>query len=209
MTKTKQRWEKFNRERQHPVTGDGKLTTVRHSFCSCLRCRDGCIARRRRKADRHDASRFLLLIAFVCGALGQAITSFSRGSCLLSIALGFIGALLDVWIGATASRTRLPRPRPRALGSTTNQRSCAVSGSASTMATQPIICPSCSVIQRRCLGESEAAKRAVRPRGPQKFCRNHIPGFRLDREMPRSPPDHLAEGRFAEKPRPCWLDQNA
>tara|TARA_R110002072_G_scaffold31466_1_gene96897 strand:+ start:7053 stop:7337 length:285 start_codon:yes stop_codon:yes gene_type:complete len=40
----------------------------------------------------------LLLIAAVCGALGQAIAGYSRGGCLMSIALGFIGALLGVWI---------------------------------------------------------------------------------------------------------------
>jgi len=40
----------------------------------------------------------LLLIAGVCGALGQAITGYSRGGCLVSVALGFIGAVLGVWI---------------------------------------------------------------------------------------------------------------
>ena len=40
----------------------------------------------------------LLLVAGICGALGQAITGFSRGGCLVSIALGFIGALLGMWI---------------------------------------------------------------------------------------------------------------
>lgn len=40
----------------------------------------------------------LLLIAGVCGALGQAIGGFSRGGCLVSIALGFIGALLGTWL---------------------------------------------------------------------------------------------------------------
>ncbi len=40
----------------------------------------------------------LLLIAGVCGALGQAISGFSRGGCLVSIALGFIGALLGLWV---------------------------------------------------------------------------------------------------------------
>jgi len=40
----------------------------------------------------------LLLIAGVCGAIGQAIGGFSRGGCLVSIALGFIGALLGVWL---------------------------------------------------------------------------------------------------------------
>lgn len=40
----------------------------------------------------------LLLIAGICGAIGQAITGYSHGGCLVSIALGFIGALLGTWI---------------------------------------------------------------------------------------------------------------
>lgn len=40
----------------------------------------------------------LVLIAGVCGALGQAIGGYSHGGCLVSIALGFIGALLGSWI---------------------------------------------------------------------------------------------------------------
>lgn len=35
-----------------------------------------------------------LFVAGVCGSLGQAITGYSRGGCLVAIALGFIGALL-------------------------------------------------------------------------------------------------------------------
>lgn len=31
----------------------------------------------------------LLLVAGICGALGQAIAGYSRGGCLVSIALGF------------------------------------------------------------------------------------------------------------------------
>ena len=42
----------------------------------------------------------LLIIAGLCGAIGQAITGFSRGGCLVSIALGFIGALLGMWLSA-------------------------------------------------------------------------------------------------------------
>lgn len=42
----------------------------------------------------------LLLIAGVCGALGQAIAGYSRGGCLVSIALGFIGALLGMWLAS-------------------------------------------------------------------------------------------------------------
>ena len=40
----------------------------------------------------------LLLIAGICGSLGQAIAGYSRGGCLVSIALGFIGALLGMWM---------------------------------------------------------------------------------------------------------------
>lgn len=47
----------------------------------------------------------LLIIAGVCGAIGQAISGFSRGGCLVSIALGFIGALLGLKL---ASWLQLP-----------------------------------------------------------------------------------------------------
>ena len=40
----------------------------------------------------------LRIVAGVCGALGQAISGYSRGGCLVSIALGFIGALLGMWL---------------------------------------------------------------------------------------------------------------
>jgi uncharacterized membrane protein YeaQ/YmgE (transglycosylase-associated protein family) len=43
----------------------------------------------------------LLLVAGVTGSLGQAIAGFSRGGCLVSIALGFIGALIGVWLART------------------------------------------------------------------------------------------------------------
>ena len=36
----------------------------------------------------------LLLIAGVCGSLGQAIGGYSHGGCLVSIALGFLGTWL-------------------------------------------------------------------------------------------------------------------
>ncbi len=39
----------------------------------------------------------LLLIAGVCGAIGQAIVGTS-GGILVSIAVGFIGALLGIWL---------------------------------------------------------------------------------------------------------------
>ena len=40
----------------------------------------------------------LLLIAGICGSIGQALVGYSHGGCLTSIALGFIGALLGMWL---------------------------------------------------------------------------------------------------------------
>jgi uncharacterized membrane protein YeaQ/YmgE (transglycosylase-associated protein family) len=40
----------------------------------------------------------LLAVAGVCGALGQSIAGYSRGGCLVAVVLGFIGALLGVWL---------------------------------------------------------------------------------------------------------------
>ena len=55
----------------------------------------------------------LLLVAGVCGSIGQAIGGFSRGGCIVSIALGFIGALL---VGLTANYIGFLAPKV-ALGS--------------------------------------------------------------------------------------------
>lgn len=49
----------------------------------------------------------LLVIAGVCGAIAQSITGFSRGGCLVSIALGFIGALLGTWLSRLAGLPEL------------------------------------------------------------------------------------------------------
>jgi uncharacterized membrane protein YeaQ/YmgE (transglycosylase-associated protein family) len=40
----------------------------------------------------------LLLIAAVSGSIAQALVGYSHGGCLVSIVLGFIGALLGYWI---------------------------------------------------------------------------------------------------------------
>lgn len=40
----------------------------------------------------------LLVVAGLCGAVGQTIVGYSRGGCLTSIAVGFIGALLGAWL---------------------------------------------------------------------------------------------------------------
>jgi uncharacterized membrane protein YeaQ/YmgE (transglycosylase-associated protein family) len=44
----------------------------------------------------------LLLIAAIAGAIGQAIAGYSLGGCLVSSAVGLIGALIGGWLaGAT------------------------------------------------------------------------------------------------------------
>lgn len=40
----------------------------------------------------------LLLVAGVIGAVGQSIAGYSRGGCLAAIAIGFVGAVLGVWL---------------------------------------------------------------------------------------------------------------
>jgi uncharacterized membrane protein YeaQ/YmgE (transglycosylase-associated protein family) len=40
----------------------------------------------------------LLLIAAICGAVGQALAGFDLGGCLVSIVVGFIGAYIGIWI---------------------------------------------------------------------------------------------------------------
>jgi uncharacterized membrane protein YeaQ/YmgE (transglycosylase-associated protein family) len=47
----------------------------------------------------------LLAIAALCGAIGRAIAGGTNGGCLVSIALGFIGALIGSWL---ARRLGLP-----------------------------------------------------------------------------------------------------
>jgi uncharacterized membrane protein YeaQ/YmgE (transglycosylase-associated protein family) len=47
----------------------------------------------------------LLVVAALCGSVGAAIGGSSRGGCLVSIALGFIGALVGMLL---ARWTHLP-----------------------------------------------------------------------------------------------------
>ena len=57
----------------------------------------------------------LLLVAGICGSLGQAIAGYSRGGCLVSIALGFVGALIGMWL---ARMMGLPELIPVNIGGT-------------------------------------------------------------------------------------------
>lgn len=49
----------------------------------------------------------LIVIAAICGAVGQAIAGNVRGGLIVSIVLGFIGALLGPWV---AQALGLPEP---------------------------------------------------------------------------------------------------
>ncbi len=49
----------------------------------------------------------LIIIAAVCGAIGKALAGGARGGLLVSIVLGFIGALLGPWV---AAQLKLPEP---------------------------------------------------------------------------------------------------
>ena len=57
----------------------------------------------------------LLIVAGICGSIGRAISGYSHGGCLVSIALGFIGALIGGWI---AHRLGLPELIPAHIGTT-------------------------------------------------------------------------------------------
>ena len=69
----------------------------------------------------------LLIIAGLCGALGQVISGESRGGILVSIALGFIGALLGMWL---ARAMDLPEPFPLRVGEATFPVVWSIAGSA-------------------------------------------------------------------------------
>ena len=49
----------------------------------------------------------LLVVAGICGAIGQALAGYSRGGLLACIALGFIGALIGVAIARAANLPEL------------------------------------------------------------------------------------------------------
>jgi uncharacterized membrane protein YeaQ/YmgE (transglycosylase-associated protein family) len=40
----------------------------------------------------------LLIIAAICGSVGMALTGFNNKGCLVSTAVGFIGAIIGTWI---------------------------------------------------------------------------------------------------------------
>lgn len=40
----------------------------------------------------------LLIIAAICGGIGQSLAGYSVGGCLVSIIVGFIGAYIGMWM---------------------------------------------------------------------------------------------------------------
>lgn len=49
----------------------------------------------------------LLLIAAICGGIGQSIAGYSMGGCLASIVVGFIGAFIGKWLAAEFGLTMM------------------------------------------------------------------------------------------------------
>lgn len=49
----------------------------------------------------------LLLIAAICGGIGQSIAGYSLGGCLVSIVVGFIGAFIGKWLASELGLTYL------------------------------------------------------------------------------------------------------
>lgn len=58
----------------------------------------------------------LLIVAGICGSIGQSIVGGSRSGCLGSIAIGFVGALLGSWI---AGKMALPEILSISIGGKT------------------------------------------------------------------------------------------
>jgi uncharacterized membrane protein YeaQ/YmgE (transglycosylase-associated protein family) len=69
----------------------------------------------------------LVVIAAVCGALGQAIAGFSRGGFFVSVALGFVGAVIGSWIARSLG---LPEILPVKIGDTVMPITWSIIGSA-------------------------------------------------------------------------------
>jgi uncharacterized membrane protein YeaQ/YmgE (transglycosylase-associated protein family) len=49
----------------------------------------------------------LLLIAAICGGIGQSLAGYDLGGCLVSIVVGFIGAYIGLWVAAEMHLPRL------------------------------------------------------------------------------------------------------
>jgi uncharacterized membrane protein YeaQ/YmgE (transglycosylase-associated protein family) len=48
-----------------------------------------------------------LIIAGIAGSIARSLSGFSRGGCLISIVVGFVGAIIGTWL---ARELQLPDP---------------------------------------------------------------------------------------------------
>jgi len=48
-----------------------------------------------------------LIIAGIAGSIGRSLSGFSRGGCIISIVVGFVGAIIGTWL---ARELQLPDP---------------------------------------------------------------------------------------------------
>ena len=69
----------------------------------------------------------LLIIAAICGGIGQSIAGYDLGGCLVSIVVGFIGAYIGMWL---AGKFGLPELLAVNIGGKTFPIIWAVIGSA-------------------------------------------------------------------------------
>ncbi len=49
----------------------------------------------------------MLVIAGLCGSIARSLAGGTRGGCLVSIALGFVGAVLGTWLSRKADLPEL------------------------------------------------------------------------------------------------------
>lgn len=78
----------------------------------------------------------LLLIAAVCGSIGQTLAGYSIGGCLTSIVVGFIGAFVGTWLGSALG---LPEPFTLRVGGETFPVLWSIIGSALFVAVLALI----------------------------------------------------------------------
>lgn len=81
----------------------------------------------------------LLLVAGVCGSIGQRISGYSRRGCLVSSVIGFIGAYLGMWM---ADKMGLPELFSLNIGGTNFPIIWSIIGSALFVALVSLIGPS-------------------------------------------------------------------
>jgi uncharacterized membrane protein YeaQ/YmgE (transglycosylase-associated protein family) len=78
----------------------------------------------------------LLLVAAVCGSIGQALAGYSVGGCLMSTIVGFIGAWLGSWLSVQLG---LPEPFTVSIGGETFPILWSIVGSALFVAVLALI----------------------------------------------------------------------